>query len=139
MSENKQVPAKSGLNQWNASGRPRSYREVYIPIPTKANEKFPSFFPNRETFFQLKLPNGTVLNSKVCQENNKALMSNPNTDLGEWVLEEVLGIPYGEVATYNHLITAGIDFVEVEKINNVLYKLNFLPLNSYQLFKNTLD
>lgn len=37
------VPERSGLNQWNASGRMRDPNEVYIPIPQKIHKQHPSF------------------------------------------------------------------------------------------------
>lgn len=42
------VPLKSGLNQWNADGRPRDPNEVYIPVPAKIHERSPKFFPARD-------------------------------------------------------------------------------------------
>ena len=35
---------KSGLNQWNAGGRPRHSDEVYIPIPSEIHKNFQGFF-----------------------------------------------------------------------------------------------
>jgi len=58
-------------------------------------------------------------------------MSNPNNALGEWLLDNVLNIPQGELITYSHLITAGTDSLEIEKISDELFKINFLPLKSY--------
>lgn len=72
---------KSGLNQWNASGRARASDEVYIPIPAWIHKAFPEFFPSREVPFSLLLPNGSDMSVKVCQDNSKALMSNPNIAL----------------------------------------------------------
>jgi hypothetical protein len=34
----------SGLNQWNAKGRKRNFGEIYIPIPSEINKKYPFFF-----------------------------------------------------------------------------------------------
>ncbi|MGL4676108.1 MAG: NgoFVII family restriction endonuclease [Brevinema sp.] len=42
------VPEKSGLNQWNAQGRPRHHNEVYIPIPIGIHRVFERFFPPRD-------------------------------------------------------------------------------------------
>lgn len=110
-----QVPEKSGLNQWNAGGRRRDENEVYIPIPREIHKKYPLFFPDRDTPFQLVLPNGKTLSAKICQENGKALMSNPNSDLGEWILRKVLRKKVGELVTMTDLAKYGIDSVRIEK------------------------
>ncbi len=110
-----QVPEKSGLNQWNARGRKRDENEVYIPIPIEIHKKYPDFFPGRETPFELILPNGKSLSAKICQANGKALMSNPNSALGEWILRKVLRKKPGELVTMNDLAKYGIDSVRIEK------------------------
>ena len=33
-----------------------------------------------------RIPNGSYLRAKVCQDGNKALMTNPNSNLGKWLL-----------------------------------------------------
>ena len=110
-----QVPEKSGLNQWNAGGRKRDENEVYIPVPHEIHKKYPNFFPDRDTPFELILPNGNSLSAKICQANGKALMSNPNSDLGEWILRKVLRKKPGELVTANDLTKYGIDSVRIEK------------------------
>ncbi len=107
------VPEKSGLNQWSARGRKRNENEVYIPIPKKIHDKFPTFFPPRNEHFILKLPNGESLSVKVCQDNGKALMSTHNADLGEWLLRKVLFKPVGELVTIDDLNRYGIDSVRI--------------------------
>lgn len=112
----KNVPAKSGLNQWNAAGRPRNPNEVYVPIPIEIHKKFPSFFPSRDTPFQLLLPNGRVMSAKLCQENSKALMSNPNQELGRWLLRDILQLEERELVTMDILDKYGIDSVIIRKL-----------------------
>ena len=112
------VPEKSGLNQWNAGGRPRHEDEVYIPVPALIHKKYPSFFPNnRTTVFELRLPDGTSLSAKMCQSNLKGLMSNPNAALGNWILRKVLKKRPKEIVTMNDLLRFGIDSVRVEKLH----------------------
>ena len=107
------VPEKSGLNQWNAGGRKRNANEVYIPIPKSIHHSYPDFFPDRDIPFELRLPDGSVLSAKVCQDGGKALMSNPNSALGEWILRKVLRKKEGELVTIEDLNTYGIDSVKV--------------------------
>jgi hypothetical protein len=131
----KNVPEKSGLNQWNAGGRLRHNKEVYIPIPIWIHRKFPNFFPPRDVAFILKLPDNKTLSAKVCQDDSKALMSNPNKDLGEWLIDKVLRLPPGQIVTYEMLESIGIDSVEIRKINNDNFEIDFKKLDSYEDFK----
>lgn len=128
------VPKKSGLNQWNAGGRLRDNNEIYIPIPAWIQRSFSDFFPSREDSFALKLPNGNELSAKICQENDKALMSNPNSALGEWLLRGVMYLEEGELLTYERLQIIGIDSVEVYKIDDKEYKIDFRPMGTYDEF-----
>ena len=133
-SKGKIVSGKSGLNQWNAGGRARKEREVYIPIPSWIHKVFKGFFPGRDVPFKLRLPNNKVIDVKVCQDNNKALMSSPNTDLGEWLLDDILKIPSGKIVTYKFLEEIGIDSVEIEKESDNLFAIYFKNLGSYEDF-----
>lgn len=128
------VPEKSGLNQWNAGGRARDADEIYIPIPAWIHQAFPGFFPSRDISFELKLPNGTNLDAKVCQDNNKALMSKHNKDLGAWLLRKVLLLPPKRLVSFELLKKAGVDSVVVEKIGEKKYKIDFSSLGTYEEF-----
>ena len=130
--KNKLVYEKSALNQWNANGRVRNENEVYIPIPAKVHSKAPNFFPDRDSPFNLKLPQGDVLQVKVCQDNSKALMSFSNRELGKWILRDVLSLREGELLTYNRLQILGIDSVRIDKIDDVNYEINFASLGSFE-------
>lgn len=132
--KNKIVYEKSGLNQWNADGRERNENEVYIPIPAQIHKKEPDFFPDRNFSFNLKLPKGNILKAKVCQDNNKALMSYSNKELGKWILRDVLSLKIGELLTYEKLQTIGVDSVRIDKINNENYEINFAYLGSYESY-----
>lgn len=131
--QNGKVPERSQLNQWNAKGRPRNENEVYIPIPAQIRSIKPEFFPPRNTCFDLILPSGKVLNSKICQDNNKALMSNPNKDLGKWLLRDVFELEVRELLTKEHLEIAGIDSVMVTKIDDTYY-IDFTEIGSYEKY-----
>lgn len=128
------VPEKSGLNQWNASGRPRDPDEIYIPIPAWIHEKFPGFFPPRDQPFELTLPSRDTMSAKVCQDNGKALMSNPNSAVGKWLLREVMNLNERELLTYDKLQTIGLDSVVVYKIDNQTYDIDFTRIGSYENF-----
>ncbi len=123
--QEKYVPESSGLNQWNAGGRARDYDEVYVQIPKGVHKEHPDFFPGRETSFWLHLPNERdVLSAKVCQQDNKALMTNPNKALGEWILRKVLRLAQGELLTYERLLMAGFDSLRITKLDSENYQVD---------------
>ncbi|WP_035765061.1 restriction endonuclease PLD domain-containing protein [Butyrivibrio sp. NC2002] len=128
------VPVKSGLNQWNAAGRLRNPNEIYIPVPSWVKQKYPDFFPGRDEPFRLVLPDGRELSAKICQDNGKALMSNPNSALGEWLLREVMHLEEGQLLTYDKLLEINIDSVEIIRMRAGLYKIEFRPVDSYDDF-----
>lgn len=119
----RKVEEKSGLNQWNACGRPRDPNEVYIKIPAQIHKQQPDFFPSRDVVFKLRLPDGNVLQAKVCQDGSKALMSNPNKALGNWILRKVLRLKERELLTIEKLDIAGFDSLVLFKNDDLDYSL----------------
>ena len=132
--KNKIVAPKSGLNIWNGKGRKRNPNEIEIRIPAKIHKYSPTFFPKRDTPFTLHLPNGETLKVKVCSDNSKALMSNPNKALGKWLLRDVLGLKEEELLTYEKLETIGIDSIRLDKIDNENLKINFVSIGSFEKY-----
>lgn len=133
------VYEKSGLNQRFANGRRRNEYEVYIPISAECREKIGDFFPERDKSFDLKLPNDKIISAKICQDDGKALMSNPNVDLGHWLIDDVFKINSNELITYEMLEKYGIDSVIIQKMKNikdekVYYLINFAKIGSYEEF-----
>ena len=138
------VQSKSGLNGWNAGGRPRKFGEAYIPIPSIVHKIRPGFFPPKEKRFVLSLPNGDRISAKVCQQGSKALMSDPNTAIFFWLYELIDGNmeiaqqravskkPY----TYADLVKIGKDSVAISKsrTKGVDYDLEFVSIGSYEAF-----
>ncbi len=132
--EEKVVAPQSGLNQGFADGRKRSPYEVYVPIPKEFYKKYPNFFPPRKHPFSLRLPNDKVISASVCQDNGKALMSNPNSDLGEWLFNDVFHESALTPITYEMLEKYGIDAVEITKNGEDDYSINFAKIGSYERF-----
>lgn len=139
------VEERSGLNQWNANGRARNDDEIYIPIPSWIHKVYPEFFPVVDKSFNLILPNKSVLSAKVCQNyftqidgekinKGKSIMSNPNTALGKWLLRDVLKIPYKQVVQMDDLLGIGIDSVEMKKIDDMNFEINFKRQGSFEKF-----
>ncbi len=130
----KHVYEKSGLNQWNASGRKRNSDEIYIPYPSEDRQRALEFFPPRDEVFTLRLPDGKEIQAKVCQQNGKAIMSNPNSVLGKWLLRDVFEIKEGTLVTYAMLEKYGIDSVVFTKKESKYYTIDFSELGTYEEF-----
>lgn len=128
------VAEKSGLNQWNAAGRVRNPNEVYIPYTSKDRARTDGFFPPRDTVFNLTFPDGTVIPSKVCQQDSKAIMSNPNKKLGEWLLRKVFELPERTLLTYRMLEIFGVDCVIFTKHGDLDYSIDFAEAGTYEAF-----
>jgi len=146
----KGVPVASGINQWNAKGRVRKFSEAYIPVPRDIHLAKPNFFPGRDVTFKLKLPNGLIVLASICQEGDKALMSNPNTDLCRWLFSTIDGSfadaerrmgtvnrPY----TYSDLLAIGKDSVKVRRVIGQQwdYEMESSPIGSYEAFVEDID
>ena len=142
------VAEKSGLNQWNGArssyktdkttGKrikvketPRDINELYIPYPVE-DRRSGAFFPPSDTPFDLKLPDGTWISAKVCQQDGKAIMSNPNNLLGKWLLRDVLELQEGTRITYEMLKEYGIDSVMFTKLDEGKYSIDFCELGTYE-------
>ena len=125
---------KSGLNQWNAGGRKRDLGEVYIPIPIDIRKQFPNFFPKRDVHFKLKIPTGEIFSAKVCQDSSKALMTNHNKALSDWLLRKVFQVKEGELLTIEKMNELGFDSVIIFKDDNENYRIDKAKLGSYENF-----
>ena len=162
---NKFVPEKSGLNQWNASGRERNEDEIYIPYPAEDRAKNTDFFPKKDTPFTLILPDGASTLAKVCQgaykalteseynalsveqksiederrNTGKAIMSNPNKFLGNWLLRKVLRLEVGTIITYDMLETFDIDSVIFTYLGDNTYAIKFARCGTYEKFYGITD
>lgn len=136
------VADKSGLNQWNGARlvrrtgeyKRRDPNELYIPYPAEDRARTVGFFPDRDTVFNLRLPDGSVIPAKVCQADGKAIMSNPNKLLGEWLLRKVFELPEGTQVTYQMLQRFGIDSVIFTKHGELDYSVDFAELGTYEEF-----
>lgn len=174
------VAEKSGMNQWNGvrtSNRKkadgtivhvetqRDVNEFYIPFPADDRKRHQGFFPPRDTIFNLRLPDGTTMTAKVCQEaykkmpesqyekataeekaiedarrqEGKAIMSNPNKALGKWLLRDVFELPEGTVVTYDLLKQFGVDSVLFTKDAELDYSIDFCTLGTYEKMYDLTD
>ena len=63
-------------------------------------------------------------------------MSDPNRELGHWILRDVLQLGEGEILTIDRLYQLGIDSVRIDKIEDGLYEMNFAVVDSFENFIN---
>jgi len=149
-SGNKEVPEKSGLNQWNAGGRVRKFGEAYISVPQVIHKSCPEFFPIGENF-NLFLPNTKEpANASLCQAGNKALMTNPNDELCKWIFKVIdpkftptmfNKVPDRQPFTYSDLETSGYDSVRVSKLKDPDrrgFEIQFEAIGAYEEFLETM-
>lgn len=145
----KEVPEKSGINQWNAGGRLRKFGEAYIPIPSWIYRSYPNFLPLRNQYFRLKLQDGTIQRAKICQDGGKALMTDPNDKLCAWFYSAIEpNLTYDKIMnrllekrpyTYADLVRVGKDSVKITKATPGLdydFSLTFCPLDTFEDFKD---
>lgn len=145
----KEVPERSGINQWNAGGRVRKFGEAYIPIPSWIYRSHPNFLPARNQYFRLKLQDGTIQKAKICQDGGKALMTDPNDKLCAWFYSAIEpNLSYDKIMkrlqekrpyTYADLVRVGKDSVKITKATPGLdydFSLTFCPLDTFEDFKD---
>lgn len=140
------VHSKSGLNVWNAapknSGGSRPLDEVYIPIPISVHQRFPHFFgfdaldkTQRDANinkFNLYYSNNNYWKAIITEDNGKALETDPQSDLGKWILRDILKLPYGTVLTMDMLNKARIDSVKITKLENSKFSIEIAPFNAFK-------
>ena len=124
------------MNQWNAGGRKRDFGEVYIQIPSYIHKTYPNFFPARDVSFELEIPTGQKLSAKICQDGGKALMTNPNKALSDWLLRNVFKLKEGELLTYQKLESFNVDSILISKTGDRKFKIGFASIDSYNDFIN---
>ena len=101
----------------------------FVILPLYSYDKNKKYVPEKSG-----LNSGIKLKAKICQDNGKALMTNPNIALANWLLKDVLQLKERELLTYKKLEIIGIDSVKIEKIDNENYKIYFSKIGSYENF-----
>jgi hypothetical protein len=141
--QEKYIPEKSGLNQWNAGGRVRNPGESYIPVPKTVHTLRPDLFPRRDLPFELLLPNDQTVLAKLCQSGSKALMSSPNDRLNFWLFQMIDGSISNYVARfsshspyrYEDLQLLGFDSL-IFKVIDGSYSLTIAPVGTFEDWVN---
>ncbi len=63
-------------------------------------------------------------------------MSNPNKDLGKWLLRQVFRLEEGQLLTYTLLKELDIDSVRITQHSRDTYSIDFCTLGTYDEFKS---
>ena len=90
-----------------------------------------------QTQFCLILPNGDQIIAKICQEQNKSIMSNPNSALGRWIIGEIEYYNQelqnrNSPITYDMLLNSGFDSVNITRLEDNIYSICTAPIGSYE-------
>ncbi|MGL5756583.1 MAG: hypothetical protein ACRCYC_14725 [Paraclostridium sp.] len=128
------------------SNTPRPEYEIEVRVSKWIHHVFPNFFGidaldetqvknSKLNDFDLILPDGRVLRGRIKQTNGKSLQTNPQGDLGEWILKAVLGLENREVVTWELLDGLGIDSLKVTKIDDKHFKITVAESGAYEKFK----
>ncbi|MEG1482524.1 NgoFVII family restriction endonuclease [Clostridium sp.] len=150
--EGKIVSSCSGINIRHAKSKikgsniPRPEYEIEVRISVWIHHVFSNFFGinalNNEEVknkkindFNLILPDGRKLKGRVKQSNGKSLQTSPQSDLGKWILKDVLGLSNREIVTWDLLNDLGIDSLKVIKLNDKEFKITVAETGAYERFK----
>lgn len=157
--------AWNGASKEKGSDKPRPLNEVYIPVPIEFHKRNPDFFvPNilniiekrkilkndkanrPEVRFNLKLPNGKYMAALLTGDNLKNFQSGGSienikfgqTDLGQWLLLDVLGLKERTLVTREWLMKKGTDSVRLwrNKDDYSTINIDFAPIGSFEAFMN---
>ncbi len=66
--------------------------------------------------------------------NSKALMTNPNKAMSDWLLRKVFNLQEGELATIEKMNELGFDSVIIQKDDTGNYKIDKVKSDSYEKF-----
>ena len=115
------VPFKSGLNWGQRLGREQN--QAYLPIPIAVRRL--NFFPEKKISFIIECDDGVQLKCVVAQDGGKAIHSCTNNSILGKYFRSRLGIPEGYIVTIQHLYKYGRISVDIYKINEFKYFMNF--------------
>ncbi|MBS5787946.1 MAG: NgoFVII family restriction endonuclease [Clostridioides difficile] len=150
--EGRTVSNCSGINirhskpKSKGSNTPRPEYEIEVRISKWIHHVFPNFFGlnalNEEDIkndqlndFDLILPDGRILRGRIKQQNGKSLQTNPQGALGEWILNDVLGLKSREVVTWELLNNLGIDSLKIIKQDDKHFRITVAETGAYEKFK----
>lgn len=134
-----EVQERSGLNWWNALGRPRNPNEACIGLSVHDIRRNLNFFPNRThegTIFNVYTDDGFPMEMQIEGSGpvdtangirfGKQIASRPEKRVfGGWILRRKLDLPAGTIVTRQILQNYGRETIEFVKINDTEYIMRF--------------
>lgn len=117
------IHKKSGLNWGQRKGRDPN--QAYIPIPISIHKAHPCFFPSKGTTFVIRTDDGQVFTAVTAQDNSKAIETPYDNGFLGLYFRRRIGVPSGEFVTKEDLEAYGRTDVEITKIGDREFKLDF--------------
>lgn len=117
------VPAISGLNWGQRHGREPN--QAYLAIPVEIQNS--NFLPPAGQEFTIRTADGQSWKCARRQANGKAIHTIENNSIFGRYFREKLGLNSGSLVTITHLLKYGRTSVELYKISNNEYFLDFEP------------
>lgn len=125
------------------SNNPRPEYEAYAQIPTYIHQLYPNFFgfnaldddARSNSSFNLHFPNGKIIPAKITQDRGKGLQTNPQSELGKWLLFSIFGLKEYEMLTRDILDEKEIDSIKITKIDNNNFKVDVCSYLDYEKWK----
>ena len=124
------TPPKSGIN-WGHNGRnglrqpTRTGNEAYLSISKQVHRERPHFLPQRREKMLVLTDDGEMFVCKVAQEERKAIETCDNNSILGAYIRQRIGVASGTFIETRDLIRYGRDSVQLTKIHEGLYLLNF--------------
>ena len=115
------VPSRSGLNWGQRPGR--NPNQAYLPITAEVHRS--GFFPTPGTSFSLESDDGVIFECVRAQQDGKAIETPANNALIGKYFRERLGVESGESVAIWHLTDYGRTSIEIFKIAENRYFLDF--------------
>lgn len=118
-----QVPKVSGLNWGQRPGREQN--QAYLSIPAYIQRS--NFFPEPGRSFVIECDDGEIFNCIRAQANGKAIHTPLNNSLLGVYFRRRLGVMSGYMVKVDHLIKYGRSSVDITKLSDDRYFLDFSP------------
>lgn len=116
-----QVPKSSGLNWGQRPGREQN--QAYLSVPSYIQKSF--FFPNPGIIFDIECDDAKHFQCVRAQANGKAIHTPANNSLFGLYFRNRLGVMPGYMVKTEHLIKYGRSSVDIYKIAELKYYLDF--------------
>ncbi|MGF1926119.1 MAG: restriction endonuclease PLD domain-containing protein [Bacteroidia bacterium] len=118
-----EVPKRSGLNWGQRPEYGRDPNQAYINIPAPIGRS--GFFPDIRNVFTIITDDDKQLICVRAQENGKGLHTTLNNSLMGQYFRYRIGLKNGEEVTLQHLLTYGRTSVDIHKIDDETYYMDF--------------